>query len=117
MPSHAWIELDGLLYPIVERDIQLVVKIFKDTMDEIVHHTYLDEDLRLLRLPLDFYEAATVQYAKMYPFRTLMGVEGANTYKKGDAVFHLNFEDMTVYSQIEGVSHEMSCDEGEVAVL
>ncbi len=117
IPSHAWIDLDGMLYPIIERDMHLVMKIFDEAMDEISQRIYPDEELRLLRFPIDFYEAAVAQYAKMYPFRTLIGVCGLNSLKDGDEVVHIDCKNMTVYSQGEGVSQKMHCDEGQVAVL
>lgn len=117
IPSHAWIDLDGMLYPIIERDMHLVMKIFNEAMDEISHRTYQDEELRLLRFPIDFYEAAVVQYGKMNPFKTLIGVCGLNSLREGDEVVHIDCKNMTVYSQIKGVSQEISSDKGQVAVM
>ncbi|MGV8088112.1 MAG: hypothetical protein ACP5NU_03515 [Methanomicrobiales archaeon] len=116
MPPQAWIDLDGMLFPIIERDMHLVMKIFNDAMDEISLRTYPDEELRLLRFPIDFYEAAAIHYAKMYPFKPLMGVCGSNSLMEGDEVIHVDFKNMTIYSQINGVTQEMSGDESQAAV-
>ena len=115
--QRAWVDIDGMLYQILETDIHLVMTVFKDALNEIAHQTYLDEDLRLLRIPIDFYEAAVLQYAKICPFKTLMGAYGLNKFKEGDIVIHVNFEDMRVYSHIAGISQEVSVEKTQVAVI
>lgn len=112
-----WVGLNDMLFLVIERDIHLVMKVFKDAMDEIADYTYLDEDLRLLRLPIDFYEAAVVHYAKICPLKTLVGAYGLNNLREGDTVIHVNFDDMCISSQIAGISPELRTEKPQVAAI
>ena len=112
-----WVALNDMLFQVIEKDIHLVMKVFKNAMDEIADYTYLDEDLRLLRLPIDFYEAAVVHYAKICPLKTLVGAYGLNNLREGDTVIHVNFDDMTLYSHIAGRGQEVSAKKMQVAVI
>jgi hypothetical protein len=116
-PPRAWLNLDGMLYPIFETDMHLIMKILKDAMDEISRLTYLDEDLRILRLPMDFYETAVLNYAKIFPFKSLLGADGLNNFREGDVIVHIDFAEMTVCSQILEVPIESKPESQKVAVI
>jgi len=106
-----------MLFPILESDIPLAMKIFNDALDEISHHPYLDDDLRLLRLPIDFYEAASLLYAKICPFKTLIGAYGLNNMQDGDTVIHINFDEMCISSRIAGIPPELRTEKPQVAAI
>jgi hypothetical protein len=116
-PPQAWLNLDGMLYPIFETDMHLIMKILKDAMDEISRLTYLDEDLRILRLPMDFYETAVLNYAKIFPFKSLLGSDGLNNFREGDVIVHIDFEKMTAYSQILEGAIKSKTETQKVAVI
>jgi hypothetical protein len=115
--SPAWVSLDGMLYQIFENDISLVEKIFKMALAEVSSNSYLDDEIRQLRLPIDFYEAALLDYAKICPFKPLLGVYGLNNCKEGDIVIHVDFDKMEICSQIAGIAQDMNVEKVQVAVI
>ncbi len=99
----AWVALDGMFYPIFEVDVSLVEQIFKTTLLKISHNSYLNEEIRQSRLPIDFYEMAFMAYEKICPFNPLMGMNGSNNCKTGDVVFWVDFEGMKVWRGSRGI--------------
>ena len=93
----AWVTLDGMFYPVFERDISLVERIFSTVLLKISHNKYLNEEIRQSRLIIDFYETASLDYEKICPFRPLMGINGSEMCKMGDTVFRVDFEGMKVW--------------------
>ena len=93
----AWVALDGMFYPLFERDIPLVERIFSTVLLKISHNWYRNEEIRQSRLIVDFYETASLDYEKICPFRPLMGITGSEMCRKGDTVFRVDFEEMKVW--------------------
>ena len=71
-----------MLPPILENDITPGVTILKDAMDEIYRLACRHENVRILRFPIDFYDAAVMNYARLSPFKSLVGPYGLNTFRK-----------------------------------
>jgi hypothetical protein len=103
----AWVALDGMFYPIFERDLALVERIFKTALLKISHNSYLNGEIRRSRLPIDFYETAFMDYEKICPFKPLMGMNGLENCKDGDVVFWVDFGGMKVWAGIWGISKDM----------
>jgi hypothetical protein len=114
--STAWVALDGMLYQIMERNISLIEKIFKTALLKISHNTYLNDEIKQLRLSMDFYETVLLDYDKICPFRPLLGAHASSMCKEGDLVFRVDFEEMMVYSRIWGISSEGSVKKAQVAM-
>jgi len=115
--SPAWVSLDGMLFPILEHDISLVEKVLRSALAAVSHNSYFDEEIRQLRLPIDFYEEALLGYAKICPFKPLLGVYGLNNCKEEDVVIHVDFDKMEIYSYIVGISRDVSVEKPQVAVI
>jgi hypothetical protein len=99
----AWVTLDGMFYPVFERDISLVERIFSTVLLKISHNMYLNEDIRKSRLIVDFYESASLDYEKICPFKPLMGMNGSENCKDSDVVFWVDFEGMKVWRGSRGI--------------
>jgi hypothetical protein len=111
------VALDGMFYPIFEEDVSLVELIFKTALLKISHNSYLNEEIRHSRLPIDFYEMAFMDYEKICPFKPLMGMNGSNNCKNGDVVFWLDFRGMRVFYRIWGVTGNIKNEKTQIAMI
>ncbi|MBP1928920.1 hypothetical protein J2741_001467 [Methanolinea mesophila] len=109
----AWVALDGMFYPVFERDFALVERIFSTVLLKISHNRYRNEEIRQSRLIVDFYETASLDYEKVVPFRPLLGMNGSRICNDGDVVFRVDFDRMEVWTGAGGISKEI----GEPASL
>lgn len=94
-------------YRVLESDLSLVMKIFHTAMNDVLNTPYPDDEIRRLRLPIDFYEAALLHYAKFSPSNPLFGFYGLNNYKEGDTVIHIDFDKMKISIEIAGIPQDI----------
>ncbi len=111
----AWVDLDGIFYPIFEENLALVEKIFTDALLKISQDACQNYELRQLRLPIDFYEKILLDYEKIRPEKRLIGMIGTENCKIGDIVFRVDFEGMKVHSEISKCLRDIQEEVSKVA--